>query len=745
MHFANSYWLPDYRTGIERLVDQLFVSLAQLHELRKFVFSYMSYFSQNSDFLNKLSQSSYAANSSFRKQRTERVSSRRVSGKIEPKAKSEDIDVNHIFREYVTQTASQLQHQLALALEIDKLVLAKLTSFIKHYEPKVRDACGKLEERFADFEHACASVEEKRQKYDAIVDVGEIRQDEPEPPKITVEGPGFEYPLVIGGVWRVASAEDLESAMESLQLIKTVKRTIPFPGYRNEIFSSDQLCDWFVKHRPYGFNPTRLNLEKLGQGLMDAKLIVTPGFNKRFRSENMWFEWSEQAVSLGRSTAEADSSFETAPKRQNDASRTINGMFKSLLKPKYLEDAVADCEDDYYNAYEDHLKVKHLLDVTLIDAAGLMEQFERLKTEAVFLSLTKLLEVVFNGSLESTTTLRAFAQKFIDEYNTPANHAADLKKTFDFYSTGVYFPTTYSPKSLVQPALISNNNLQNIKHRFNLFKDIPLQVQVGGDDPMTRSLPYFLHEIVTLLDTSPDGWVAPIDHKDYWTLKDEIFGLVSVFKLANENVDHEIIDLVVAKLRLCTPPQVVNFLKNWLLETSDTVIPCSVYDSLTHACKEGTQEMVRVLGTLPRSNLASLLFIMLHVGSIFEDPAQLNSMDAVGSVPFVHLILRPSVVKCSAGFKPPLAVYNRLLEHLLSADFREKLSSQLVEMEKRRQQKQAPTLGIRKGERERALSEPGVPTTPPKDPAKLGEFSLRPFRTGTTPRPSPAGSPVHRS
>jgi len=145
-------------------------------------------------------------------------------------------------------------------------------------------------------------------------------------------------------------------------------------------------------------------------------------------------------------------------------------------------------------------------------------------------------------------------------------------------------------------------------------------------------------------------------------------------------------------------------------------------------------------------------------------------MDAIGTVPFVHLILRPSVVKNATGFKPPTVEYDAILSDLANIDVRSNLKSSLIESETKfleKQEQKSKNLGLAKkhalpaivtrttAEKPDVEITPDTPRTPPrivsapkaKSPnPNLGadNFELRPFRTGTTPRPSPSSSPVHQ-
>lgn len=104
-----------------------------------------------------------------------------------------------------------------------------------------------------------------------------------------------------------------------------------------------------------------------------------------------------------------------------------------------------------------------------------------------------------------------------------------------------------------------------------------------------------------------------------------VFGITDRSSLNEVKVEENIIDSVLSVLKDQSVDAVVNFIKNWLLEISDSLIPCVVYDSITSVYKLGTndttkriKELERILGSIPRSNLASLIFILEHIAMSFD-------------------------------------------------------------------------------------------------------------------------------
>lgn len=894
-HFANVYWSPGYRTGIEKLNEQLVRSLDQLHELRKLVFNHIKYHHANGEFLAAFAHSSYTKESSFRpydeKQQLRLSSKLRDVSELAP----EEVNLQYVFTQFVERTASELQAQLVLASEIDGAVLDKLTDFIKHHEPQINITLRRMEELFQDYETAYERIEDLKLEYDSLLRMAEFKAHEDgeamttqiehleddkelmhetsvEASSPVSESPlspatdsantsfdetnakrsddyGFQFPLTISTGLRFENLEELGVFLSSLTAsIQVVKRKIPIPGHTNELFSSNQLCDHFTKNRPRGFNPTRSNLEKLGQSLMNLRIIVsTSFFAKKFTSDGMWFEWSTKVMQVVQgkpATAETASMSlptQVSKIRLDDTqkfvngmaastSKTFNGMFKSmkssLMRAKLSEEDIGVAEEKYNEAYEELQRNKHLLDMEIFEKSQYFEHFEKLKIEVVFQTLTKLLEVIYKHSLQSTTSLHGFTLRFIDEYNKPENYWHEFNRTIENFSSGIYFPSFIAPDHLTLDNVnISqlNTNFQNIKLEFNLWKDIPLQLKVSdllppiASHPLDiSSLPMFLYEIVNLLNSQDTNiqnyWLDPIKHQEYWLVKYEIISAIQTFvpETGLHTHDHNavesaIIQKVIAILKGKDSSKVVNLLKNWLLEISDSVIPSTVYNSLLGIYSQGdrsetntAEEVVRVLKTIPRSNLSSAVHILEHISKVFnveatqvttakdgpddvEQPQKtenvlngiarkLNLMEAIGTVPFVHLLFRPSVVKNASGFKPPAVAYDAILTDLLDSEVRSRLQASLLESEKRsleKHEQQIKNLGLAKKavlpaikthsgiEKPEVEVTPDTPRTPPrkvlltpkaKSPITIGtdNFELRPFRTGTTPRASPISSPVHQ-
>lgn len=852
MSFSNSYWSADYRLGIHELGLQSTRSLKQLHELRKLVASFLSYNHANSAYLGKLALDLYLFESAFRQQtREKRLSSLRKASGLKEK---EPVSLNSTYELFLRGTSNEAQTLADLASAIERNVLEEITDFIKLHEPQVRSILQECEDLFADYDSTYKRVEKLKGEYSDYLRFNEFADTETGPvsepatpektllsnsPKTTPDsqnlpekddddfGPllesEFDFPIQLGSLKFTKKSELEEFLRFLISSISTIRRTIPLPGYRNDIFSSDQLCDLLTKKRPHGFNPSRLNLEKLGQGLIDAKLLVGTGiFAKKFRSENMWFEWSPLAFSATESEKLKEPLAPSTPQKtpkvvidestkfMNDmatsTSKTFNGLFKSVrssLRKSNYPEKLLETESKYNDSYLELQELKHLLDIQIFEKSQILQTFEKNKIELVYQSLTKLLEISYNFSLTSSNKFHEVATEFITNINKPENYQRDFEELLNTFSTGIYFPSNVSPESLARKHYSSNqsnSNFQSVKLQFNLYRDIPLQLQLKDSLLSLSSIPIFLFKAIKLIEESEsitELWTAPINHQQYWSVKQETIQLINSFQndvTEDESTVHgAVLEKVIQLLSEKETAEVLNFTKNWLLETSDSLIPCMVFDLLISNYRNSmnaAQETIKILTGIPRSNLASLIFILEHICLVFDlsqiasyeisdnlseeleqksDPKnieavvqKLNSMEAIGSIPFVHLIFRPSAVKNAAGFKPPIATYNALLCDLLDVGLRGKLFSALVESErnyvsKREHEKSnlglkktalPPTQGLTPSTPRVITSDPvsktvianGVPKSP--RPLSGENFSLRPFRTGTTPRPSPSSSPV---
>lgn len=774
-----------------------------------------------------------------------------VSGKSEPKVEIRGLEsaFGHMIK-YLSEEAHLLE---ILASKIDKEILDTITKLLKLTEPQINNWFRYLNELIDDYDlksrkleklkldyDECARLQDLKPKMEIYSDDesidGEYGQSDSDTEVEIRQGIDDEkgllnlnFPLIFGTV-KVSSKSDLCTLLEKLyQSIPLVKKKIFLPGSKNEIFDSADLCKSLTKIRPFGLNPSAANLERFGQTLIDLRLIIPTSFwSKKFKKEDMWFEWSDMVLSVADSTIQSDE-FEK-PKRQevkpskfaNDISTTtkrFNNMFQNVktsfrkLSPEMMPEIELKYNEEYLELHE----TKSLIDIEITQRAQDLEKFEIKKIEIVYQSLAKLLEVLYNSSLAGTGKLHILVTDFIEKINLPANYKQDFDKLVEDFGTGIYFPSNISPESLINKQILANqanNSFQNIRSQFNLFTDIPLQLQssASGDmDPSISSIPVFLYELVKLIEKGDSEnfnkyWILPLDHQKFWEQKKKIIEAISSFEIQDKlemsqevQVHKQIIDMVLDLLKNESSADLIGFLKNWLLQTSDSLIPYMVYDQVIGIYNKPPQtksdsdsplsshvELLKYLSPISRSNLSSLIYVLEHIAKSFNlelidgyhtgqfsplsesrdqknvdtEVGELNSMKFIGTVPFIHLILRPSTSKSSTGLKPPMEAYNSLLSDLLQIETREKLFGLLLEHETRlKEKKERESLGLQikklpnPPKDKKLANNPsiGQDSTPSNtviyselqspQPQTPEPFTLRPFRTKITPIPSPVTSP----
>lgn len=831
MKFANFYWSPDYKSGIDRLSKQSIRSINQLHELHHLVLNYMNYCNMISDQALKICVDAYPFESPFRaydpsvkltlpepKTTLKRISDSFLGGSEEVKSPSRnshvhdasttEVNMTTAFESYVKNLNKQSQEMSRLAIVIDREILEKITTFIKANEPQLRSIIDEFARIVVRYNECLKYLEDLKNDYDELSNMKE--KDLPQPPqedeeldheevkqekKETVSTPfdSLKFPLLLGPL-NVSDPGKMQTILNKLMSnMKTVKKKILIPGYKNEVFSSDQFSDYLMKLKPFSFNPTRLNVEKFGQALVDLKLMVNSNmfFAGKFKGEGMWFEWSDLAIlmakyeELGYQSEHPEKIDKTptigvTPAFMSSTSKMFQSVKLSLMTKRNYSEKLTEIEELYADNYVTLQDLQNTLNTKIINHSDYLETFERAKIDVVYTLLSKLCEITYNHSLNATNNMHAFTKSFLETIDTKEAREADFHQLLLDFSTGVFGAPAHS---LVL-------HVQNLKNKFNLNKDFQLQVQVRGEILSLSSLPCFVHEMLPLGDNfSQDEWKAPLNHLEYHNQKQEVADIVNEvthFEITSETKIHcDIIHKIVLHLN----QNRVNFIKNWLLEMADSLIPCMFLDTIVNLYKNTNMdvqsldndarrtELIRLLSTAPRANLSTLIYLLEHVAGAFgintledygksdevkepeadgdrakiEETADiLNSMEEIGSVPFVHLILRPSILKTSSGYKPPLVEYKHILMDLLSPKLRFGILQKLLmnennfkakkerEQEKFKAQVKKIPEQLPPQIQSPKIRENAIPLLAPQE-----NFTLRPFRTNATPNPSPLPSPLH--
>ncbi|KAG7660849.1 uncharacterized protein J8A68_005666 [[Candida] subhashii] len=804
----NSYWSCDYKSGINSLKQQSFKSLQQLHETRKLVYNYMNYYHSNSQYLNKYSIDMFPIESiffpyttttttttnnrpripsgSFRNYQQVTHTAAKDTAPAADAATKDTTDTPVVtletgYTKYIDQMAWESRLLLQLASTIDKDVLEDLKLYLKHHEPKIHQEFNRLEEIYDDYIECHNKLQKIKLKYEEQVRLQEFNnsniaikidnqdddndvlssadtsyvEEEPIPePKEPSPESVFNFPLPIGPI-KINNNEELKQFISQLiNQTPTIKRKIPLPGYRNETFSSDSLCKVLSKLRISGFTPSRANLERFGQALLDLKFLVSTSFlNKKFKSEGVWFEWSDlaffvsefnndnsEALEVITSRGSGTPSMETTTKFINEVAETtkrFEGMFTSMkstiLKSNHAEQMI-DLEEKYKFEYLELQELKYLLENGISSIIQYLERFEKVKIELIYRSLSRLSEILDRYMKQQSKRITDLSTDFLTRINHSKNYKYDFDCQVDNFATGIYFPSIASPESIKKGGGDVNSSFQNLKYKFNLYKDFPLQLQLNSsttteehpDLLSTSSIPYFLFEIIKIIEgKQPDleslqsHWTSPLNYQTSWKIKQDITLLLadtpipSDVEISESGIHQELLLRVLDYLQGLEIADLIQFFRDWILEISDSMISFIIYDSIIqiYEKQEGFDGVMKHLSSIPRSNLSSLIYLLEHIAKVFqidqipnysvsdefgtdiqagdddekigEVVKKLNSMDMLNAIPFVHLIMRPSTAKHSEGFKPPLDIYDRLLVDLLKVENRIRLCQVLVGLEQK--------------------------------------------------------------
>ena len=200
-----------------------------------------------------------------------------------------------------------------------------------------------------------------------------------------------------------------------------------------------------------------------------------------------------------------------------------------------------------------------------------------MKIEIIYKSLSRLLEILLKFQKEQTTKLEAFSNNFIRNINKSENYLHDFNKTMEHFSTGIYFPSVITPDTNVRSTNV-RTNYQNLKYQFDLYKDIPLQLQnnFNSDNESLlsiASIPYILYQTIKIIEERSNDnvevvrklWMAPIEYQSQWRIKQDIIQLVADY---TPDLKNDISNKYLIEQEFCN--QVLKHLK--AQKTNDVII-----------------------------------------------------------------------------------------------------------------------------------------------------------------------------
>lgn len=743
MHFEDAFWSADYITGIREFLSVLD---ARLLETQRSLDGFRGYAELIDASEQKLVQIN---NLKPVKHHWEADSLTVTKFKHDKEFVSLDQFQGALDQEWKDARVSTQQ----LSVQISSNAILRLQQFVEDYKEYIRHSKADLQFQYNQYVKVTQSVVtiEKRlvSKIATMENVhGSTKPAEPIPPSLAPkqseqgddekEDDIFRFPMTIGTTTLqcLGNLSDLLSTMMSE--VRLRKRMIPLPGVNNDYFSSEDFVFW-VK-QTLNNEDTRVKIEKFGQDMLGLGLIHN--WNRLgstlFVSDSGYYEFTDLARFTAKFDPQAKEEKEippvvSTPSQPHQPSSGIWSNLKStFVQPTDLETLKKDVHE---------LNSKYTNEILCVSS-------EKAKLEDLIKKTTRKAEIFEKNKIELVTALNSFlVSQLVKEHE---ERLATLKKLQD-----LSFSDSTVGLDLLQTMTNTNggwywpqNDVKFINHivanhSIELFGVdlINLDLDLKSTDLKTRSVPVFIKLSLESLNDIEDVkclWVQDLDMTDANETKNKVFQ--KLICLGGDDLVAEVTNLVNWIFETSKPASIVNFLKLWLLELPDSVVPFTCYDSLIKhysAPDDEKSSIITILGSIPRQNLATLLFIAEHVVSKVEADSLLN----LEQFPFYHLLLRPSVKTNYASIDDSY-ILSYFTEDLYNKELIDELFTKLEELESHHDERTHNNVekSIASVKVERSKT-PAIKTTTPSSPGmELTSDGLRVFKT-RSPAPSPNHSP----
>lgn len=765
MKFENTFWTSDYISGIRVLLQ----TLEKSHEEGLDSLEYFESYTELLDIQSaKLKQLSIKSDKFLEKQPTEAIPSKILSEyEQHQKLLGSLSNLKRVQSESI-KTIGVVKSSASLKIQGD--VVIRLRDFLEDYSEFIIDSKKSLTNQYNTFvktnEQAIAAekvyINKTRELEDIDLRETQSKATVPSPDSLQPPPPVeksaeiiqetedeiFKFPIVIGTtIFR--SIKELKVFMIRMTGEVPIKRRlIPLPGINNEYFGSESFFRWVKGNREN--EDSRRKIEKFGQDLI--KLGLVSNWNKlaqnKFVSDEGYYEFTDLARYIAKFDENKIPVLEVSPSEESSEIKSKSGVFDGLknrfkhtLDINTLKDNAKVAKEKYLAAVSKSYIEKEKLESSIISVSRRAEVYEANRLKLIYF-LTK----IFNETVLDENEKQIHAFQTIAEASTYDDDTFnyELLKRSISNKSGWYWP-----KSDVKFSSYGNSKTQFNAEIFgndllNQYRD------PSNNDLKTKSVPLFLKNIIeglNGLELVEDSWIKDIDILKATEMKRSILLSIPEYEKEYnpEEIDIDINNFVSSKItseifHKYSTNEVVGFLKLWLLELPDSLIPFTAYDQLKTCYSENSDDYeskLKILGSIPRQNLASLLLLAEHLSSSVSKIEQLVKNE---KVPLFHLFIRPSPKNLHANLDD-IVVFKPLCEDLLNNNYQNSLHKKLEELEEihtERERRAEESLQRLK----QAPKELTPPQTIPKSTSNnsLTVDGLRPFKT-ISPVPSPVSSP----
>lgn len=677
----------------------------------------------------------------------------------------------------LTKEQSFDQHEAISKIEND--VIIPLKDFIQDYKDFQNQAKRDLNSVYKDYKKSVQQTNSLKSKYEnksrLMEDITITPESEPpllpeknnvkelpetpieDPPMLErqitdiPEDPSFEFPLSLGVV-QVSTVDELSEILATMiEEIPIKRRMIPIPGMNNEYFKSEDFSLWV--RSVFSKEDTTSKIEKFGQDLINLGLISN--WNKLtqnvFVSESgYYYEFTDLARYTSKFDEEKEKqeqqreldavlSSSNVPTLTTTSSNVWNGIKNKFSTPKDIgafKEQLDQIRSAYFQSLNESIDLSFNLESKISLVTKKSESFQKNR-----ISLIHKLHKLFNERLieseKKYLNQIESLQKSILNYDDQ-NVDLELLKLIPRNESGWYWPVS-------EIKFIDYSNRSSAIELFNTDV-VNLDIDETNEDLKTKSIPLFLYRILSNLNDEFDiseYWILEIDHSIAQKIKKDILNQIFLLANSNEPSSSKIKTIVDYLFKRYESKDIITFLKYWLLELPDSLLPFTVYDSLIHSydTNESIESKLHIIESIPRQNLASLLYLLNHLQKIFKSPVEKLSINP--GVPFIHLLIRPSVTKYTYLDTIDSFSLQKLLVDLFNKDVQDILHEKLESLEKYHLEKMKRAEISINEYKSHKRQESEISSTPKSKPV-LTTDGLKPFKT-QTPLGTPITSPRSRS
>jgi len=769
MKFENTFWTSDYISGIKAFLHSLEKSHNEGQNSLEYFKSYVDLLEVQSVKFKELSLKSdkMLKNTSIE----EAAPPLKVLSEFQGNHGSLG-SVTRLKRAQVeyTNLISEIKSSVSSKLESDVIMI--LQDFLEDYSDFISDSKKSLTNQYNTYtktnQHSLAAertfINKTRELEDVKLEESPTTTAEEVPeekielkPELNVDTDDpddeiFNFPLQMGTTV-FANIEALKDFMAKMTREVPVKRRlISIPGINNEYFSSESFFKWVKSNREN--EDSRRKIEKFGQDMITLGLINN--WNKlapnKFASDEGYYEFTDLARYIAKFGEQKIPALEVTPSQESKVTQTptrvvSSGVFDGL-KNKFksndvetLKQNAEDAKKKYLDAVDKSYLEKEKLESVIQSITRRAEVFETNRIKLIYGLTRQFNELVLQEQQKQLDAFQEVHDGFI--YNEETLKYELMKKSVNnkaawyWPKSEIKFSNYGNSKTTASSEILGNDLL-------NQYRDI------SNEEPKTKTVPFFLRKLIENLNELEglnESWSKEIDIVKANEIKRLILLSTPEFEKQydvngtavdiNKFVTTKIIADIITKY---STDEVVSFFKLWLLELPDSIVPFTSFDQLKSCYEKDSEDEIKlkVLGSIPRQNLASLLLIFQHLSSKVSDVEKLIKNERV---PLYHLFIRPSP-KISHASIDDVVNFKPFCYDMIKPEFQEELYKKLDELEQMHleREKRAEDSLNRLKQAPRELSPPV--STIPKSTSNnaLTVDGLRPFKT-KSPLASPVTSP----